>query len=71
MNDLTNKETAMTLKHKPQSISFQLRQGNCEAFRMTNNRQLSQKTEPNKITDLNQVEDAAWHRSKSARFQQN
>ena len=71
MNDLTNKETPMTFKHKPHSISSQPRQSNFEVPRFTNNRQLTQKTESNKITDLNQLEDAAWHRSRYARFQQN
>ena len=61
----------MTLKHNQHGISSHSSKVTIGASEFVENKQQRKSIKQNKATHLSLMEDAAWHRSKSARFQQN
>lgn len=72
MSDLANQETSMTLKHNRYRVPpYVISNANTEASKFVEDKRRVVEIEQNTPINSSQMEDAAWHRSKSARFQQN
>lgn len=71
MTDPTNQETSMTLKHNQHGVPPHVSNTKTEVSKFTENKQRAIQIKQEKTINSSQMEDAAWHRSKSGRFQQN
>ncbi|MBK7364251.1 MAG: hypothetical protein IPI97_04375 [Nitrosomonas sp.] len=61
----------MTLKHNQHGVSSHSSKVTIGASEFGENKPQTKSIKQNTTTHLSQMEDASWHRSKSARFQQN